>query len=137
MKITFDFEKMSPNVLSSTLAIVGFAVAFFVVEAGVVVDVDEGLVVAAVVAVVVDVGLVVAAVVVAAVVVVGLVVAAVVDVGVVVVAAVVDVDVDEGLVVVAGLVTGVVVVFDGLVVFIYMVYITTSYFFFYKINNMP
>jgi len=130
MKITFDFEKMSPSVLSSILAIVGFAVAFFVVEAGVVVDVDEGLVVA----VVVDKGLVVAAVVVAAVVVVGLVVAAVVDVGVVVAAVV---DVDEGLVVVAGLVTGVVVVFDGLVVFIYMVYITTSYFFFYKINNMP
>jgi hypothetical protein len=113
MKITFDFEKMSPSVLSSTLAIVGFAVAFFVVDAGVVVvDVDEGLVVDAVV---VDVG---------------------VDEGLVV-AAVVDVVVDAGVVVVAGLVTGVVVVFDGLVVFIYMVYITTSYFFFYKINNMP
>ena len=101
MKITFDFEKMSPSVLSPTLAMDGFvvAVAEGVVVAGRVV-VAEGVVV-----VVVAEGVVV-----------------------VVVAGLVAADV--------AVVTGVVVVFDGLVVFIYMVYITTSYFFFYKINNM-
>lgn len=50
MKITFDFEKMSPSVLSPTLAMVGFAVAVAVAEGVVVagrVVVAEGVVVVA------------------------------------------------------------------------------------------